>query len=76
MNVAQKAELKRIFNSLEEAKSELETMHQSLEEVLEDKSDKWRESEAGEQAQAELDNIQESMDSIESACDKLQEYTS
>ena len=75
MNVARKKEMKRIFGELETVKEDLQTMYNSLEEEMEEKSEKWRESEAGEAAQAELDNIQQCMDGIENAWDTIQEYT-
>ena len=74
MNVARKKEMKRIVSELETAKEDLQTMYTVLEEEMEEKSEKWKESEAGEQAQTELDNIRQCMDEIEGACDFINEY--
>lgn len=76
MKAEHKKEIKRIYGELEQAKADLEQINLTLEEAIEDKSDKWKESEAGEAAQAEIDNIQECIDGIENAYDHIQEYTS
>lgn len=76
MTPALKKEVKRIYGALETVKEDLQTVYNNLEETMEEKSDKWKESEAGEAAQGELDNVQQSIDAIESAFDSIDEYTS
>lgn len=76
MTPALKKEIKRIYGALETAKEDLQTVYNNLEETMEEKSDKWKESEAGEAAQGELENLESSIDAIETACDSINEYTS
>ena len=76
MTPALKKEVKRIYGALETVKEDLQTLYNNLEETMEEKSDKWKESEAGEAAQGELENLESSIDAIETACDSLNEYTS
>ncbi|HWI67550.1 MAG TPA: hypothetical protein VNS88_04155 [Nitrospiraceae bacterium] len=75
MTPALKKEVKRIYGALETVKEDLQTVYNNLEETMEEKSDKWKESEAGEAAQGELENLESSIDAIETACDSLNEYT-
>ena len=75
MTPASKKEIKRIYGALETVKEDLQTVYNNLEETMEEKSDKWKESEAGEAAQGELENLESSIDAIETACDSLNEYT-
>ena len=75
MTPALKKEVKRIYGALETVKEDLQTLYNNLEETMEEKSDKWRESEAGEAAQGELENLESSINAIETACDSLNEYT-
>lgn len=76
MTPAQKKEIKRIYGELETVKEDLQTVYNNLEETMEEKSDKWKESEAGEAAQGELENLESSINAIETACDSINEYTS
>ena len=76
MKTEHKKELKRIYGELEQAKADLEQINLTLEEAIEEKSDKWKESEAGEAAQGEIDNIQACIDELENAYGNIQEYTS
>ena len=76
MKAEHKKEIKRIYGELEQAKADLEQINLTLEEAIEEKSDKWKESDAGEAAQAEIDNLQECIDGLESAYDHIHEYTS
>ena len=75
MTPALKKEVKRIYGALETVKEDLQTVYNNLEETMEEKSDKWKESEAGEAAQGELENLESSINAIETACDSLNEYT-
>jgi transcription termination factor NusB len=74
MNVTHKLELKRIYGVLEQLKEDAQKVHDELEEEFEDKSDKWKESDAGETAQAEIDNLEALIDGIENAYDNISEY--
>ena len=75
MTPALKKEVKRIYGELETVKEDLQTVYNNLEETMEEKSDKWKESEAGEAARGELENLESSINAIETACDSLNEYT-
>lgn len=71
MNASQKKELKRIFGELEQLQEDAQKVCSELEEAMEDKSDKWKESDAGETAQGEVDQVQELIDGIENARDHI-----
>ena len=71
LNKAQKQELKRAYDLIDQAKSILEDTASELAEDIGDKSDKWRESEKGEEAQAEHDHVEDAANSCDSALDSL-----
>jgi len=53
MNNANKKKLNDAYGKLEEAKAVIEQIAQDMRDMIDGKSDKWRESEAGETAEQE-----------------------
>lgn len=75
MNAKHTRAVSAAYSDLEGVKARLEECQSALQESIDAKSDKWREGEAGEAAQEELDNIGEAITEIESAMERLDNVT-
>ena len=72
MNKSQQKRLNDIASAIELAKSDLETLKDEIEEAYDGKSEKWQESEKGQEASQEKDNIENALSELETARDSVQ----
>lgn len=75
MNAKHTRAVSAAYSDLEGVKAKLEQAQSELQESIDAKSDRWRESEAGEQAQEQLDVLGEAITEIESAMERLDEVS-
>ena len=76
MKATAKKQLKTWFAALEEMQTAAETLAKEMQETIDERSDKWRETEAGELAAEEQNNVQSFADYLENAKDQIDEYVS
>jgi chromosome condensin MukBEF complex kleisin-like MukF subunit len=65
MNAAQRKQIERVEALLSEARCILEELRDDLQAAFDEKSERWQESERGEAAQEEIDNLENACASVE-----------
>ena len=75
MNAGQKKELVAVAFVLDHAKTEIERIRDDSQEKYDDMSERVQEGEKGEELSGEIEALEEVMNSIEEAEDKLKELT-
>ena len=75
MNAGQKKELVAVAVVLDHAKTEIERIRDDSQEKYDDMSERVQEGEKGEELSGEIEALEEVMNSIEEAEDKLKELT-
>lgn len=76
MNATQKKELKRIYGELETLQEAAQALATELRDAFDEKSEKWRESDKGQEADREADAAQSLVDDIERAKDAVSDHVS
>ena len=71
MNASQKKKIDKIIGKLELEKAAIDELVETLQATVDAKSDKWRDSENGEQATSEISSLEDVASSLESALDSL-----
>jgi flagellar biosynthesis chaperone FliJ len=71
MNKTNQKELATLIGTLEEAVAAIQAIHDDEREAFDDKSEKWQESEKGEEASEALDTIQAQVDALEEIVGEL-----
>jgi hypothetical protein len=71
MNKTNQKELATLIGTLEEAVAAIQAIHDDEQEAFDDKSEKWQESEKGEEASEALDTIQAQVDALEEIVGEL-----
>lgn len=76
MNAGQKKELRRIYGELETLQESAQTLATELREAFDEKSEKWRESDKGQEFEREADAVASLVDDIERAKDAVSDHVS
>ena len=68
MNATRRKSLTKILDTLDQAKSDLESLLSEEQKDFDNRSEKWQEGEAGQEAQEKLDALQTAIDSLDDIC--------
>jgi hypothetical protein len=71
MNKTEQKKINKILSSLQEMQAEFEAMVAAIDEKISNRSEKYAESEKGQQQQDEFSTLQDALGYIESAIDSL-----
>ena len=66
-------EINQQLSNIEDAKVALESFKDDQQNSFDEKSDKWKEGEKGQEAEADLESLQEAIENLEEAIEKLEE---
>lgn len=61
----------KLIAAIENSRSELEIIKDELQDKYDSKSEKWQEGEAGEKMQSDISELEEALNELESARDRL-----
>ena len=63
--------LKTIYSKIEGLKADLEEIHEKATETFENRSDKWRDSDAGQNEEQRISHLEEAISEIDSLLENL-----
>lgn len=73
MTAKQKKQLSEHLSTLEQIYADIESIKDELQETFDNKSEKWQDSEKGEEASNQLNTFDECLQSIEESKEKISE---